>query len=145
MIEGGKYPELPTLDSDDLDSIISSAKELLNSLQTTVSTLNKAITSPEMAQSMRSLNQSLNNLDQITHQTSVRIGPLLDSLQSVATSADNTLKQADSAFASGGSGGDLAGTLRELKDAARSIRVLADYLENHPEALLRGKTGSAAR
>jgi paraquat-inducible protein B len=29
--------------------------------------------------------------------------------------------------------------LRELSDAARSLRVLADYLERHPEALLRGK------
>jgi hypothetical protein len=36
-------------------------------------------------------------------------------------------------------GNDLARTLAELKDAARSIRVLADYLERHPESLLRGK------
>jgi paraquat-inducible protein B len=36
-------------------------------------------------------------------------------------------------------------TLTELKDAARSIRVLADYLERHPESLLRGKPQEAAR
>jgi paraquat-inducible protein B len=30
-------------------------------------------------------------------------------------------------------------TLNELASAARSLRVLADYIENHPEALLRGK------
>ena len=35
---------------------------------------------------------------------------------------------------------DLASTLQELGRAAESIRVLADYLERHPEALLRGKT-----
>lgn len=29
--------------------------------------------------------------------------------------------------------------LREMTDAARSLRILADYLERHPEALLRGK------
>jgi len=29
--------------------------------------------------------------------------------------------------------------LREMADAARSIRSMADYLEQHPEALLRGK------
>ncbi len=34
--------------------------------------------------------------------------------------------------------------LRELSAAARSIRVMADYLERHPEALLRGK-GSELR
>jgi paraquat-inducible protein B len=30
--------------------------------------------------------------------------------------------------------------MSQLKDAARSIRVLTDYLEQHPEALLQGKT-----
>jgi paraquat-inducible protein B len=34
-------------------------------------------------------------------------------------------------------------TLREVGRAARSVRVLADYLERHPESLIRGKTGDA--
>ena len=34
-------------------------------------------------------------------------------------------------------------TLREVSRAARSIRVLTDYLEGHPEALIRGKKGEA--
>src|SRR6202158_5033935 len=34
-------------------------------------------------------------------------------------------------------------TLREISRAARSLRVLADYLEGHPEALIRGKKGEA--
>ena len=32
-------------------------------------------------------------------------------------------------------------TMQELSRAARSVRVLADYLERHPEALLQGKKG----
>lgn len=35
--------------------------------------------------------------------------------------------------------------LRELSAAARSIRQWADYLERHPEALLRGKGGTTRR
>ena len=34
-------------------------------------------------------------------------------------------------------------TLQEVSRAARALRVLADYLERHPEALLRGKKGEA--
>ena len=34
-------------------------------------------------------------------------------------------------------------TLQEVSRAARSLRVLADYLERHPEALIRGKAGEA--
>ena len=37
----------------------------------------------------------------------------------------------------------LGNTLQEVSRAARSVRVLADYLERHPEALIRGKTGGA--
>lgn len=37
----------------------------------------------------------------------------------------------------------LGTTLQEVSRAARAIRVLGDYLERHPEALLRGKSGDA--
>jgi len=40
-------------------------------------------------------------------------------------------------------GQELENTLGEVSGAARSLRLLADYLERHPEALLRGKTGEA--
>jgi paraquat-inducible protein B len=38
-------------------------------------------------------------------------------------------------------GGALGETLQEINRMARSLRGLADYLERHPEALLRGKPG----
>jgi paraquat-inducible protein B len=34
-------------------------------------------------------------------------------------------------------------TLQEVSRAARSVRVLADYLERHPDALIKGKSGEA--
>ena len=33
----------------------------------------------------------------------------------------------------------MPGALRQLTDAARSLRSLSDYLTRHPEAILRGK------
>jgi paraquat-inducible protein B len=36
---------------------------------------------------------------------------------------------------------ELQQVLSELASAARSIRVLAEYLEHNPDALLRGKPG----
>jgi len=38
---------------------------------------------------------------------------------------------------------ELINTLQEVRRAARSLRVLADYLERHPEALIYGKKGEA--
>lgn len=37
----------------------------------------------------------------------------------------------------------LGTTLQEVSRAARAVRVLGDYLERHPESLLRGKSGDA--
>jgi paraquat-inducible protein B len=34
--------------------------------------------------------------------------------------------------------------LRELASMARSTRILVDYLERHPDALLRGKAGDGS-
>ncbi len=34
---------------------------------------------------------------------------------------------------------DFENTLREIMDTARAVRLLAEYLEQHPEALLKGK------
>ncbi|MEI6084712.1 MAG: MlaD family protein [Verrucomicrobiota bacterium] len=37
----------------------------------------------------------------------------------------------------------LDGTVQEMGEAAKALRVLMDYLERHPEALIRGKTGDS--
>jgi paraquat-inducible protein B len=64
-----------------------------------------------------------------------------------------TLKQAESALASADSligpksqvRYDAVEMMQELRGAARSIRVLTDYLERHPEALIRGKSGGSGQ
>jgi paraquat-inducible protein B len=152
MDESGAYPEIPTVPSDDLDSVITAAKDLLGSLQVTATEANAILASPELTQALRSLDKSLANVDRIT--TDAReagIGPLITQLRAVAASADSALKEADATLTAAegavdgrrADGGDLAGTIRELKTAARSVRVLADYLETHPESLLRGRSEAA--
>jgi len=151
MIKGGLYPEIPALASDDLDTLIGSAKSLLSSLQGTADGLTQVIGSPEVKQSLRSLDHSLANVDTLTHQVDVQIGPLLEGLRAVSASADRTLKEATGTLAvtrnafdgEASQTGNLAGLLGELKQAARSLRILTDYLEAHPESLIQGKSGGA--
>jgi paraquat-inducible protein B len=42
---------------------------------------------------------------------------------------------------SGGPNGDatLSDAIRQITEAARSIKTLTDFLDRHPEALIRGK------
>lgn len=60
----------------------------------------------------------------------------LDSVQAALKQSEQTLQgfSGDSHLAS-----ELNGTLREISATARSLRQLSDYLERHPESLLRGK------
>lgn len=153
MNTDGQYPEIPTLPSEDLDAVVASAKELLGTLQMTATKLNGVVSAPEIMRSVRSLDRSLDNLNMMTRDARSGVGPLIAKLRAVAETADSALTQADATLAAaavaldgrGGEGGDLAGTIRELKSAARSVRVLADYLEGHPESLLRGRSEAAKR
>jgi paraquat-inducible protein B len=68
-------------------------------------------------------------------------------LKTLETKASPALGQAERAFAAAASVAgsdsavlnDLSHSLTALEEAARSIRLLADYLQRNPEALLRGK------
>ncbi|MEX3823330.1 mammalian cell entry protein, partial [Paraburkholderia sp. BR14262] len=73
-------------------------------------------------------------------QVSPKIGPLVAQLRETANEADRTVAAANRTLgADASSQNDLPAALRELTDTARSVRALADYLDRHPEALLRGK------
>jgi paraquat-inducible protein B len=66
----------------------------------------------------------------------------LGQLNLTLVSARGTLTTADSMISpDSAQGQELSNTLIEINRMARSLRVLADYLEQHPEALIRGKPG----
>ena len=79
--------------------MVQSAKTLLDQANTTVTTLNGLVASPEVRQSLGSLDASLGNLSHLTHQANLQVGPLLTGLRSVSRSADDTLHQATTTLA----------------------------------------------
>lgn len=148
MIEGGIYPEIPATGDADIDSLMQAAKGVLVSVKSAVDGVDQTIRSPELKRAVASLDRSMANFEAITKDAQPQIGPLLGELRSASRSADQALKQVSStvgtmgdALSSDPAGGDLAGTLSELRDAAASLHQLTDYLESHPESLLRGKSG----
>ena len=74
-------------------------------------------------------------------------------MTTAAVSADAALRQAQATMASiqrtvgpaSSLTDDAESVMQELARAARSIRVFADYLDRHPEALLRGKAGGGGQ
>jgi paraquat-inducible protein B len=75
-----------------------------------------------------------------------QIEPLAASVKDASSSAQNTLRTVDRAVDGDSSMGyEATRALRDVADAARSLKALADYLERHPEALIRGKGGPESK
>jgi len=87
---------------------------------------------------LRSLNHALGSANGLLGKVE---SDILPEAKSTLTQAQLTLVQAQQTVAPETSlQNDLHTTLTSIGRAADSIRVLADYLDKHPEALLRGKT-----
>ncbi|WP_452008927.1 PqiB family protein [Azospirillum largimobile] len=148
---GSERSELPTVASSDLDSIMASAgvvmekvsalplDALIADLRGTLQSVSGLAGSPDLARSLAALAKALGSADALMRDADRQLPDLVKSLRGVATAAQGTLNSANGLLGGGGGQADLAGVMRQLNDAARSFRVLADYLERHPEALIRGK------
>jgi paraquat-inducible protein B len=91
----------------------------------------------DLRQSMRTLNRTLESADKFVKRLDADLAPAaraaLEEARKTLGTAERTLR-ADTPLQQ-----NLHETLRELSRAAQAVRTLADYLERHPEALLRGK------
>ena len=126
-------PEIPTLSGGGLG-------ELQESVQNIVGRLEK-VPFEQLAQDVRrtlaSLESTLKTADSLVAQVKGEIAP---EVRATLEQARRTLGSAEKALASDSPlQGDLRETLLEVTRAAESLRGLTDYLERHPEAILRGK------
>jgi len=85
----------------------------------------------ELERTLKSVDQLAKNLDQ---ETRPEISEALAGLRKSLDTVDRTLSQ-DAPLQQ-----DLREALREISRAAASMRILTDYLEQHPESLIRGKS-----
>ncbi|MGH6957198.1 MAG: MlaD family protein [Caulobacteraceae bacterium] len=150
--EGGRET-IPTTSSGDISSITAHADQVLTEVGTIPFTqigdnvraitvrIRAVANSPKIDDSLDHLDASLAEIDKAVHQAGPQVGPLVKKLRQTADQADDTAAAARRLIAGDPTSqdADLPSAIRELTGAARSIRVLADELERHPEALIQGK------
>ena len=117
-------------------------QKIAGGLDQLIKTVNGRVTplSQSIEQTAQDTRKMLNTIEQ-------QVGPMGSSLVAASKSAQGALDQAAKTLATMESAasansplrGDLSEALQELTKAARSIRDLTDYLERHPESLIRGK------
>ncbi|WP_414443957.1 intermembrane transport protein PqiB [Burkholderia sp. 22PA0106] len=111
----------------------------LDELQLQVADIAKKLDKIPFDQIGNNLNDALKHADTLFQQLDTQVAPqardTLSAAKQTFTTAEATLQQ-DSPLQS-----DVRGALKELTRTLQSLNNLADYMERHPESLLRGKPG----
>jgi paraquat-inducible protein B len=99
----------------------------------------------DLTTALTSLNQTLQDtsraINRIDSDVTPELKTIVTEVRNTIASADGVLKNTDATLVGKDAPAqqDLRDALQEIARMARSLRVLADYLEQHPEALIRGK------
>jgi paraquat-inducible protein B len=114
--------------TDNIDGAIGDARNLLGDVDSQVKPLTN------------NANATLNEYRKLARDVDRQVGALSKSAIAAMDSAKSALKSIDGLVGkNSATRADLDTTLQEVAGAARSLRILADYLEQHPDALLKGK------
>ena len=95
---------------------------------------------------LKSLDQTLKDASRLLARVDTDIVPTfkstLDEARRTLAATEKVMKGAEATLVGPNAAGqqELREALQEVARAARSVRVLSEYLERHPEALIRGKT-----
>ena len=136
-----EVPELPVVPSTvaDLEAKITGIVAKLDKLplEAIGADLTKALTS--LSQTLEDASKAVNRIDS---DVTPELKSTLDGLRGTFSAVDRTLNSADATLVGKDAPAqqDLRDALQEIARAARSLRVLTDFLERHPESLIRGKT-----
>ena len=150
---GEGYPIFPAAAGDAGGSISDKADALMTKLneipyaaigenvRNVTHRLQTLMDSPKIDDSISHLDSTLTSLDQMTSEMKPRMGPLIDKLDATADQLNQTAGAANDLMRGSGNDPDasLPAAIHQVTEAARAVRSLADYLERHPEAVLKGK------
>ncbi len=153
FVAGGANPRIPAAPgSSNLEDLTSQADQILTKvnhipleaigadLKQVTGRLNALAASPALADSLAHLQHTVAELDETLTEVKPQLGPLMIKLNQTAGDLSGTALAARRLLDSGGGeDANLPRAIDQLSDAARSVRSLADYLDRHPEAIIRGK------
>jgi paraquat-inducible protein B len=164
-----EMPTIPSTMQEFTETIESlSIQDLVNDARQVLAGLKALVNSPDLAEILTGVNQLVNsdeilgvvshadeaigdvqtlvaNIDQHVGSVSKNANSTLAEVNQTLDTVQKTLDAARQSLSIAAEGSpmryELEQVLGELKAAARSIRLLAEYLERNPDALLRGKPG----
>jgi paraquat-inducible protein B len=151
VVKHGGYDVLPTVPAS-LDALTTKVTDILDRLMAfpldqvgrdlaeTVAGANAMVNSEGLRRGVAEMEGALAEVRAVAERLNTEIAPELAATLQQTTS---TLEDARQILADGSPiSVEVRRMLQEVSGAARSLRIMADYLERHPEALLKGKGGT---
>jgi paraquat-inducible protein B len=115
-------------------------EEIAGHLRNTAARIDAMVSDPALSQSVQRVNRSLADIEKVAAVTRENIGPIIQSLRDAATAAQSAAGRAEQVMGSASRQNyDLGSLIKELTRAADSVRALAEYLTENPDALLKGR------
>jgi paraquat-inducible protein B len=140
-----------------LDELTASASEIANALNRipfreigenlnrTLASVERLVGAPEVGSVILSLDATFKDLHDLVRRVQAGVTPALARLPGISERLEHAVEQADAVFGRSGYGPssttqrNLEHMMDQVGDAARSIRLLADYLNRHPESVISGR------
>src|ERR1051325_2087154 len=129
-------------------------EEIAGHLRSTAARIDTMVHDKDLSDSIQRVNRSLADVEQITKTARENIGPITSnirkaseniepiaqSLRNAAASAETAAQRATQLLGTAPRQSyDLSALIEELTKAALAVRTLANYLEENPDALLKGR------
>jgi paraquat-inducible protein B len=142
----GRYPVIPVDEEAGIDALVAKLgklpiTEIGENVRSITAHVNTLASSSRLKDIIAKIDRTTAQLDNVVHQAGPQIAPTIADLRKTASELDQAAATAKQMM--GGSvtapEGNLQQSLRELTDASRSVRSLADYLDQHPESLIKGR------
>jgi paraquat-inducible protein B len=144
LVAENGLPIIPTATGGGIADIVNRINKVpiesiaQNALKTTHN-LAALTSSPKLRDAVAQLDAALRQIHGITAKAGPQVPVLIKSLRRAASDLEGTTKSADHLMSGTATQNGLTNTIQEVTEAARAIRSLADYLDRHPEALVRGR------
>jgi paraquat-inducible protein B len=133
-------------------------------LESAMDGVSKLVNDPNLATGILALKETLQDARKLVTRVDRQVDPLADGVKKTVKDFGNLATTVDSRVGGVATGLDktlssargvlsadspllvnLENTLQELSHMSRSLRQLADYLDQHPESLIRGKQKSGGK
>ena len=160
----GEAYVIPPLDGDAGDIAASAAaliarlhtipfEQIGDNLNQTLAGANTTVNDPKLRQAVAALTQAIDTTQTLMAALNKGADPLLKRLPAIAVSLEQAVSHTNALVSSlsdghgTGSqlGRDTTRMMTQLGEAARAIRILAELLARHPEALIRGRADQEVR